>query len=202
MHMRRGRNELLTKILLWVEEQSLISAEFFNKTNRPGGMHIGKDEWKEFWKNNLKERQKIWDKLEVVRQKQIFYSTMFKLRKEGLIKKEGDHEGGIWQLTKDGVAKLFKLKNKNLPNNRIYKKKKSNYLIIVSFDIPEQERAKRDWLRDALKNLEYKMLSESVWAGTNELPEEFIEHLGKINIMRYLKIFSVHKKGNIEINKI
>ena len=165
-------------------------------------MHIGRDEWREFWKNNLKERQKIWDKLEIVREKQIFYSTMFKLRKEGLIKREEGREVGILKLTKEGVTKLLKLKNKKLPNNKIYKKKKSNYLIIVSFDIPEKERAKRDWLRDALKNMEYKMLSESVWAGTNELPEDFIEHLGKINIMRYLKIFSVHKKGNIEINKI
>jgi len=67
---------------------------------------------------------------------------------------------------------------------------------IISFDIPESERPKRNWLRNQIKIFGYKMLQQSLWLGPSPLPKSFLKRLEELNIRKNVKIFSVTKRHN------
>ena len=66
------------------------------------------------------------------------------------------------------------------------------------FDIPEKEKWKRVWLREVLGLCGFKMLQRSVWAGKNKIPEEFLADLRNFNMLEYVHIFEVSKKGTLK----
>lgn len=123
--------------------------------------------------------------------KMIYY-----LKQNDLISEEGD----IFEITSKGRKKLDKFKEqilKNLPS-RDYPKEKTSQLVLVSFDVPEKERRKRAWLRDVLKYLDFKMVHKSVWVGKFKVPKEFIDDLKKINLIDFVEILSIDRKGTLE----
>ena len=73
--------------------------------------------------------------------------------------------------------------------------------MIVIFDIPERERRKRNQLRRELVYLGFKKLQQSVWIGQTQIPEEFIKELKEKDILPYIHIFSVEKKGTVMLEK-
>ena len=74
----------------------------------------------------------------------------------------------------------------------------SDEVIIVSFDVPERRRHWRDWLRFQLASLGLQKLQLSVWIGKVKLPEEFLEDLKKFQLLTYVHILSVGKKGTLK----
>ena len=68
---------------------------------------------------------------------------------------------------------------------------------LVSFDIPENNRKARSWLRNQLKIFNYSILQQSLWFGPGPLPLAFIHRLRDLGIAENIKIFTVKKK---EIN--
>ncbi|MEK9173076.1 MAG: CRISPR-associated endonuclease Cas2 [Patescibacteria group bacterium] len=124
-----------------------------------------------------------------------YYNLISKLNRDGfLIVKQKN-----WLLSALGKKKMEKLKKQMI--ERIPRKKyevaKSNDLTIVSFDIPEKEKRKRNWLRDTLANLNFKMLQKSVWLGKNKIPGELLNDMRKLEILDYVHIFSVNRTGSI-----
>ena len=65
-------------------------------------------------------------------------------------------------------------------------------------DIPESERKKRAWLRSALKNLNFKMIQQSVWIGKVRIPEEFLRDLRNMHLTEYVEIFEISKAGSLQ----
>lgn len=57
---------------------------------------------------------------------------------------------------------------------------------ILIFDIPEQQRYKRDRLRKMLLNLGLKQLQESVWITPYPLPDDFSDFLTDLRVRPYL----------------
>lgn len=135
------------------------------------------------------------------RQQQNFYSILNKLKNQGLIEKKIDKnkKGTIWGITKRGLEKLNLInKERNLPKKKIdYKKESDDKLKIVIFDIPEKERDKRAWLRAVLASLDFSMIQQSVWMGKNKIPEQFLYDLKKYEMLSYVQIFEISKKGTI-----
>ena len=70
--------------------------------------------------------------------------------------------------------------------------------LIVMFDIPENKKAEREWLRWHLKKFNYSMIQKSVWVGPSPLPKEFLEYTQKIDIKDGLKTFKLAKGYNFE----
>jgi len=141
------------------------------------------------------------DWADLYRKRQQFYSLLNHLKHEGLVVKKKRVGRSLWHITKAGVRKLSLLrerreKNPALPP-RSYIKKKGSDLIVVSFDVPERERRKRDWLREVLASLGLNKLQQSVWVGKAAIPEEFISDLRKSNMMSYVHIFSVSRSGTM-----
>ena len=124
-----------------------------------------------------------------------YYNLISKLNRDGfLVAKQKN-----WSLTAIGREKLRKLKKQmteRIPRKN-YSVTKSNDLTIVSFDIPEKEKRKRNWLRDTLANLDFKMLQKSVWLGKNKIPSELLNDMRKLGILDHIHIFSVNRTGSI-----
>lgn len=151
-------------------------------------------------------RKSLVDSLQNTYQKnQRFYNLLYRLQKDGLIEKAENSRKrkSCWLITKKGKEKIKELKEskgKNIPK-KDYPVEKDDNLKIVIFDIPEEHRKKRDWLRENLIRLKFSMLQKSVWMGKTKLPQEFIKDIKELEILPYVEIFSVNKTGSIKQSK-
>jgi len=68
--------------------------------------------------------------------------------------------------------------------------------LIVMFDVPEQKKAEREWLRWHLKKFNYRMIQKSVWVGPSSLPKEFLDYIKSIGLKKSLKTFKLAKGYN------
>ena len=125
---------------------------------------------------------------------------LYQLHKDGIIEKKESRGSWLFSLTKKGKEKLMVLrsyKSMALPDPSYGAPEEGNDLLIVSFDIPERERTKRNWLRAVLKNLGLRMIQQSVWLGAVRLPERFLNDLRKIHLVDSVEIFTVNKRGTL-----
>lgn len=128
-----------------------------------------------------------------------FNDLIYKLRRDGFIIEQRKEKIKILNLTSKGRELLEKLKLKktnDLPKVG-YKLEKDDSVKIIIFDIPEQERKKRDWLRWTLTNLKFNMLQKSVWVGKSKIPEKFITDLDAFKMLSYVEIFAITKTGSL-----
>ncbi len=111
--------------------------------------------------------------------------TLSRLKKRGYV----ENKKGTWQITKTGRAYLAKKISSFFPvhSKRINRQQPKS--IIISFDIPEAHKNKRDWLRIELLCLGFEMLQRSVWLGPAPIPQEFVDSLRKLQILQYIKFF-------------
>jgi len=114
--------------------------------------------------------------------------TLSRLRK----KKYVNHSSSGWSLTKTGryhgkQKRLLEYLPSPFGEN-------SPDTTIISFDIPESNRAIRNWLRNQIKIFGYKMLQQSLWIGPGPLFVSFLNRLEELKIRKCVKIFSKIKK--------
>lgn len=131
--------------------------------------------------------------------RQRFYSMISKLKEDGLLEKARGDDGTFLRITPLGKRKfdiLAAKKSDALPDPR-YPKSKDGSHVIVAFDVPEKERRKREWLRCALKNLEFQLIQQSVWIGKTKIPKGFLEDLRDMKLAGYVEIFEISKKGTL-----
>lgn len=149
-------------------------------------------------KNKLREKM---DKTALELQAKINYSKLiYKLKREGFVKGENKNNKKYFFITEKGKSKLAKLLKRggNLPRRSSYQKIKGDNLIIITFDIPETERRKRDWLRSSLKELNFKIVQKSVWIGKTKIPPNFLEDLYDLKLVDCVEIFEVSKTGTLK----
>ncbi|OHA09099.1 MAG: hypothetical protein A3B37_00965 [Candidatus Sungbacteria bacterium RIFCSPLOWO2_01_FULL_59_16] len=68
---------------------------------------------------------------------------------------------------------------------------------LVCFDIPERDRAKRQWLRGELIVCGYRQLQKSVWIGEIPLPQDFIEALDALELRGRVHVLRVESEGTL-----
>ncbi len=127
---------------------------------------------------------------------QQLYDVLYRLKRDQLIEKSNN---GKWRITLKGRERKKEMNaRKNfLPSTRSYASEESPEWKIVIFDIPEKQRLKREWLRAVLRRLGFRMLQRSVWIGKVKLPQNFIEDLGKLNLLRCVEILAITKHGSL-----
>ena len=134
------------------------------------------------------------------RESRSFYTTLHRLKQQGLVKKEGKKPSVHWSITKKGLERMHFLSKKKNPfslSSAKFQKSSKKFITLVIFDIPEKEKSKRRWLRESLKSLEFSFLQKSVWLSTHGLPEEFLHALRERNMLSYIHIFAISKGGAI-----
>ena len=125
---------------------------------------------------------------------QTVTTLLSRLRRQGLIIRQGKRGDSSWRLSKKGKHWFEKNRRLSLPKNP----DPDGITRLVIFDIPERERGKRDAVRAELIEYNFQMLQRSVWIGHNPLPEEFILWLDSMNLKKKVHIFSVREPGTIE----
>lgn len=208
--MARPMGELSANILKKLDIGTLAMNDLFDfmmsRTLEGSGYGLSKEGYKAFKRRSWQRRVAMNAEHQAQEEKQVFYNLMYRLREQGLVENEKHGTKTMLSITQKGKEKIRDLKkyfadnaNKRQPvmPPTHYPKTKSSASIIISFDVPEKEKYKRAWLRSVLRNLEYKILHESVWIGTNALPKELLNECRRLNMTKYIHIFSVLKKGTI-----
>lgn len=111
---------------------------------------------------------------------EVLKTTLSRLKRKGFV----ENNNHVWKLTQKGkeyiVRKFLRKKTKA---------QKRKPCLIIAFDIPENMRWKRDWLRGMLILFYFKQLQKSVWFGPAPLPHDFMEMLRERDILPYLRFF-------------
>ncbi len=129
-------------------------------------------------------------------EKQKFYSLLSKFKSEGLINSKKEK----WSVTNKGKIKIQELANQTFIVRfppRYYSIEKDGKVRIVIFDIPEQDKKKREWLRSVLVSLDYSLLQKSVWIGKTKIPEKLMEDIRDLKLLKFIHIFTIEKSGSI-----
>lgn len=117
--------------------------------------------------------------------------TLSRLKRRGLVARRGPSKKTVWQITAAGKHHFMSTKKKGgdfvLPP-------KDGRARLVIFDIPENEREKRDWLRIRLLSCGYTPLQKSVWIGERPLPEELRKELKSMGIDSYVHVVGLERK--------
>ena len=110
--------------------------------------------------------------------------AFWELERKGLIKKVKKEQKIYYKITDLGRAKSFKHFYSQKPKIR-----KSNGLAtIIIFDIPEEKKKARDFLRRFLGQNGFTMLQRSVFIGPWELHSEFKELLKELKLELHVSI--------------
>jgi len=190
------KNKIKLKILEVLENTILTIDDLLFIFSLPYGTPLSKMQYLLDKRYSLRPKEKNRNKTN----KDIrlrFSDFVYRLKKDGLIKCVDKNGNSFLKLTIKGKENLQKIKKNELPVYSYENIERGNDFKIVIFDIPEKERRKRVWLNSALRNLKFKMLQKSVWAGKSNLPEQFIEDLRKINIFQFIEIFTISKHGSL-----
>src|SRR3989344_8265671 len=134
-----------------------------------------------------------------VRLQRRYHNILAWLKCDELVVEEKRKSGKFFRLTQKGLLKLHGLRErkKNILPKANYSPTANLTHTIVAFDIPERERKKWDWLRLALKRLEFRMIQKSVWIGKVKVPKKLIDDLKKLKIIDGVEIFEITKTGSL-----
>lgn len=183
------RSDKIIEILTALTKKALVTLEIMDEVlpnyhrsykNAKRGLYVGALAAKYDWKRGV--------------EKQKFYSLLNYLKRQGFVEKKPTSNKLLWKITSTGLDKLGFIKNRRQTNYEIISDGK---LKIIAYDIPEKERFKRLWLREALKTMNFKMLQKSLAAGKNKIPEAFLEDLRKKHMLPHVHMFEVSKAGTI-----
>ena len=189
------KGEILRKALEILKDQAVNQIDFFSAVLASGyGAGMSKMDYEYQKRRQVREGEKI--RRDDLQNRKIRLSRFIsKMKHDGLIH-EVNGSNKEFAISKLGRVKLDKLKG-GLPG-RQYEKKSQNNSIIISFDIPERLRRKRNWVRGVIKNLGFEMIHQSVWVGKTKIPKEMIEDLEKLKILEFVEIFEVGKTGTLQ----
>ncbi len=122
------------------------------------------------------------------------------LKRDGLIEERPNKLGRVFVITRGGIEKLAALRKrkKNMLPSVSYEVAKGDAISIVTFDVPERERRKRDWLRAVLRRLDFTPVQKSVWMGKVKIPREFLDDLRTLRLVEFVEIFQITKTGSLK----
>lgn len=187
------KGKILQQILEFLENGAKDQVSFFNAILSSGyGASIGKIEYNYQKSKRDYELKKIQSSDQKAKKKRL-QKYLSKLKIDGLIIQ--NKESSKFLISQLGRKRLATLKT---VQTKYYKKEPSGGAIIVSFDIPEKLRRKRNWLREVIQNLGFQMVHKSVWIGKVKIPKELVFDLEKKNMLDFVEIFEVSKTGSLE----
>lgn len=118
-------------------------------------------------------------------QEKTIRQSIRRLRKHGFVEKKNNK---LLLSTKGRKIVRYVLTRK-----KIFDKKWDNKYRVVIFDIPEKKRRDRNWLRQELYVLQYKLLQKSVFIGKYPLPADLIKSIKSKRIGNYVNYLLVDK---------
>ena len=189
------RGKILLKALEILKTSVKSQVDFFEAVLVSGyGASMGRIDY-EYNKIRRAREVEKYNERDLEERKRKLRVFISKMKHDGLIDMVGNNNTKI-KISEKGREKIKELKSK-LPDRR-YKKENQNQLIIISFDIPEKLRRKRNWLREVIRNLGFNMIHQSVWLGKIKIPKNFIKDMDDLKILEYVEIFEINKTGTLK----
>ncbi len=109
--------------------------------------------------------------------------ALFQLRRKKFIETRKQGNKIMYRLTDKG--RMAALKDKI----RLAEKRKDKKLVIISFDIPEQERGVRSKLRYLLKDLKFVRIQHSLWASEQDIGMLMSRAIADVKADKWVRIF-------------
>ncbi|OHA02301.1 MAG: hypothetical protein A3J58_00550 [Candidatus Sungbacteria bacterium RIFCSPHIGHO2_02_FULL_52_23] len=130
-----------------------------------------------------------------------YSSILNRLKREGLVLRSGSKRSSLWKISSKGRLVLGE-QQKATPRpiqHLTYDvlPPEDEAVRLITFDIPEKQRTKRDWLRTELLACGYKLLQKSVFIGRRPLPEEFLKMIEALSLGPYIHFVGIDKKGTL-----
>lgn len=117
-------------------------------------------------------------------EKSVCRQNIYRLKKNGFLEQKED----TFCLSEKGIEHYS---NKY---RRIKEGIKKDNKIIFIFDIPEEKKKTREWIRNQIKFWDFKMIQKSVWVGYGPFPKDFSNRLKLLEVDKCVKIFNVESK--------
>lgn len=110
----------------------------------------------------------------------------------------------IYQLEKRGYLEKYKLKDleylrvsdKGLEALETLKRERDGKWKMIIFDIPENKRQVRDYLRTKLKQLGFKRWQNSIWITPYRLPEDVVSELQLLSEKYFIRLITIDSINN------
>lgn len=135
-------------------------------------------------------RKILWERLRTQQKnlnKEVFRQHIYRLHKKGIIEARGNEV----HIYRKNLLKFSLGKNSVMKNIFPHKTEK----VLISFDIPEEKKKTRDWLRNQIKYWSFEMIHKSLWLGYGPLPKEFNDRLQQLGISGNVRVFKVRKSA-------
>ncbi len=195
-----GRKGFTMQCLELLEEATLSAGDLLGAFLASGyGASYGKI-MRRAAKNEIERERREAKREEEFVARQRYYSMLYKLKKDGLIKEEKSERRHIFTLTPEGKRKLIILRKKAAqpptPAPR-YDANRGTNLVLVIFDVPEHMRGKRAWLRAALFFMGLTLVQKSVWMGKVKIPKRFLDDLADMKLVQCVEVFEITKTGTL-----
>ena len=117
--------------------------------------------------------------------RKTFQESLRRLEGYGIVEKRKN----ILTLSKAGQLLIRKIINKK---KSLAKKWDGKYRLVI-FDIPENKKLIRNWLREELYLLQYIQLQKSVFIGKHLLSVDIIQDIRKFGIEKYVNYLLIDK---------
>jgi hypothetical protein len=131
----------------------------------------------------------VFDKYRHNKNKAKFSKLVYYAKRNNYIRVENLKGKQAIMLTKEGLGKALKasftIEGK--------KKRKDGKWIMLTFDMPANNRRARDLLRSVLRNLGYKLFQQSVWVTPYDVSEKTERLLQFYSLEKYVKIFLIEE---------
>ena len=121
-------------------------------------------------------------------EKESVRNNFYNLNKNGYLEKSD----GYFKINKSGTELLSKNKKQYLKNFNPSENKNPKNLLLL-YDIPEDKKKERDWIRRTLIKYSFTMIQRSVWVGPSPLPKEFLEYVKSIGLKNSIKTFRLER---------
>ncbi len=195
----KRRGELTLKILEKIGEATIEMAELWEAICVAG---YGASQGEILRIKEKKHSERAQSRKEREKEMRLLYkysNLLSKLKRENCIVENKKDGRRFFTLTFLGHRKRKKLHEQlsDSPPPPYYPHEKGTKILIVTFDIPESMRRKRDWLRAVLKNMELQMVQKSVWIGKTKIPEDFLEDLRELKLLEFVEIFEISNTGSL-----
>lgn len=114
--------------------------------------------------------------------------TLYRMKKQKLVSASGPHKRTIWKITQKGKGYFKDAKNDFdlLPEDGKTR--------VVMFDIPEDRRGERNWLRTELLSCNYSPLQKSVFVGKRPLPTELLKKIRERKLVANIHVVGLEGK--------
>ncbi|MEK7113658.1 MAG: hypothetical protein AAB873_02420 [Patescibacteria group bacterium] len=188
------KGELIYKIFKFIEDEAWDHMDFVHAFLISGYGATGGKINSNLSKLRSKRINKNTNKRNIKDKEQYLKQYFSKLKTQGFIKSDDSKK---ISLTSKGKKKLNIFKRSPNLNADSYKNGTSDRVVVVSYDIPEHKRKERGILRSMLRMLDFTMAHQSVWIGRTLFSEKFMNYLGQMDILRYVKIMEITKSGTI-----